>query len=415
MRRDFMRSIRKLALVVPSLHQGGGVPAVARFVWETAWRDGRWEVKPISLCQASDDPESSSLASPTSLLRAPQVGHRRWMGREIPHVGACFGELEFQRYRPRNALTELVADCDVIQVVCGSPAWANTVLGLGKPVSLQVATLARVERRMRDGNGRGAAAAWRRAMTRITDRMDERALRQVDAIQLENPWMLEHAQRANQGRSGVDIRYAPPGVDAALFHPHPARNPAFGHILCVGRLDDPRKNIGLVLEAYALLPQALRDRHRLVLAGAGGPPPSFWQRAAALGLQERAEFVHRPEQGALVALYQQAAVFALLSDEEGLGVVVLEAMACAVPVVSTRSGGPDGILTDGVDGRLVPLDDVAEMAKALAAVLVDPATNAAMGRQARATIERTYAQEVAGRAFLDVWDRLAAGATPCAA
>ena len=405
----------RLALIVPGAHQGGGVPAVARFVWETASRDGGWQVKPISLCMASDDPESTSLVNPASVFRAPQVGRRDWMGHEVPHAGAHFGELEFQRYRPRKALAELVSDCDVIQVVCGSPAWANTVLGLGKPVSLQVATLARVERRMRDGNGRGAAAAWRRMMTRITDRMDERALRGVDAIQLENPWMLDHAQRANQGRSGVDIRYAPPGVDAALFHPHPARNPASGHILCVGRLDDPRKNIGLLLEAYALLPQALRDSHRLLLAGAGGPLSSFWRRVAAIGLQDRVEFIHRPEQAALIEIYQQAAVFALPSDEEGLGVVVLEAMACAVPVVSTRSGGPDGILTDGIDGRLVPLDDAAALAAALADVLADPQANADMGSHARATIERAYAQDVAGRAFIDVWNRLAAGATACVA
>lgn len=404
---------RTLALVVPSLHQGGGVPAVARFVWDTLHRDGRWDVRPVSLCMASDDPESTSLVNPASVIRGPRVGQRMWMGREVPHVGARFGELEFQRYRPRKPLMNLLRDSDVVQVVCGSPAWANAVIGLGKPVSLQVATLARVERRMRDGSGRGIAAAWRRAMTQITARLDERAIRRVDAIQLENPWMLEHALRANQGRSGVDIRYAPPGVDADLFHPHPARNPAVGHILCVGRLDDPRKNIGLLLEAYALLPQALRSRHRLVLAGAGGPPPSFWHRAEALGVHDHVDFIHRPERAALIALYQQAAVFALPSDEEGLGVVVLEAMACAVPVVSTRSGGPDGILADGVDGRLVPLDDAVAMAGGLADVLGDPDANIAMGRQARGTIERRYAQDVAGRAFLDVWDRLAAGARPC--
>ena len=405
----------KLGLVVPGLHQGGGVPAVARFVWETATSDGAWDVKPISLCMASDDPESSSLIHLLSLWRAPQVGDRTWMGRMVPHVGAHLGELEFQRYRPRKKLTELVADCDVVQVVCGSPAWANTVVGLGKPVSLQVATLARVERRMRDGRARGAAATWRRVMTRITDRMDERALRRVDAIQVENPWMLEHAQRVNVGRSGVDIRYAPPGVDTTLFQPDPSRRPESGHILCVGRLDDPRKNIGLLLEAYVRLPQQLRDRHRLVLAGAGSPPPTFSQRATDIGLQESVEFVYLPTQAELVALYQQAAVFALPSDEEGLGVVVLEAMACGVPVVSTRSGGPDGILTDGTDGRLVSLDDAGAMAAALADVLVDPEANAAMGRHARATIERVYAQDVAGRAFLDVWDRLATGATTCVA
>lgn len=406
---------RRLALLVPSLHEGGGVPAVARFLWETAQRDGRWDVIPISLCMASDDPESTSVMNPATVFRAPQVGRRTWMGQDVPHVGARFGEFEFQRYRPREPLTALLADCDVIQVVCGSPSWANTVIGLGKPVSLQVATLARIERRMRDGNGRGAAAAWRRLMTRITDRLDERALRRVDAIQLENPWMLEHALRANFGRSGVDIRYAPPGVDAALFRPDSARNPSTGHILCVGRLNDPRKNIGLLLEAYALLPQPVRARHRLVLAGAGGPSPSFWERAAALGIRHQVEFIHRPEQPELVSLYQQASLFAFPSDEEGLGVVVLEAMACGVPVVSTRSGGPDGILTEGVDGRLVPLDDAAAMSAAMMDMLVDPQANALMGRHARDTIECVYAEEVAGRAFLEVWDRLAAGAGPCVA
>lgn len=406
--------MRKLALVVPSLHRGGGVPAVARFVWETATRDGTWDVRPVSLCMASDDPESSSLANVATLFRGPVVGKRTWLERDVPHVGARFGELEFQRYRPRSVLSELLSDCDVIQVVCGSPAWANAVLDLGKPVSLQVATLARIERRMRDGHGRGAVAAWRRTMTRITNRMDERALRRVDAIQLENPWMLHHVQEANLGRPGVDIRYAPPGVDATLFHPEGSRSPTSGHILCVGRLDDPRKNIGLLLEAYALLPQEVRQRHRLVLAGAGSPPQSFWQRAAGLGLLDRVEFIHRPDQGALVVLYQQAAAFALPSDEEGLGVVVLEAMACGVPVVSTRSGGPDGILTHGTDGCLVPRDDAAAMAMALCEVLESPRANVDMGREARATIERVYAREVAGRAFLNVWERLVAGDAACA-
>ncbi len=398
--------MNKLALIVPGLHLGGGVPAVARFVWETAQRDGDWEVKPISLCMASDDLESTSVVDPTSLFRAPHVGQRKWMGRDVPHIGARFGELEFQRYRPRKALSELVADCDVLQVVCGSPAWANAVLGLGKPVSLQVATLARVERRMRDTDSRGAVATWRRAMTRITDRLDERALRRVDAIQLENQWMLKYAQQANEGRPGVDIRYAPPGVDATLFHPHLGREPASGYILCVGRLDDPRKNIALLLEAYALLPKVLRERHRLLLAGAGGPPPSFWQRAEALGLQDRVEFVLRPEQAELIALYQQAAVFVLPSDEEGLGIVVLEAMACAVPVVSTRSGGPDGILTDGVDGYLVPLDSAAQMSERILVLLENRESNLRIGGNARRSVEKRYEDRVAGQVFVDMWHRL---------
>lgn len=93
--------------------------------------------------------------------------------------------------------------------------------------------------------------------------------------------------------------------------------------------------------------------------------------------------------------------------EEGLGVVLLEAMACAVPVVSTRSGGPDGIITDGDDGYLVPLDDAAALSSSLARLLQDSALNLGMGRRARATIERRYDERVAGEAFIDMWDRMA--------
>jgi glycosyltransferase involved in cell wall biosynthesis len=218
--------------------------------------------------------------------------------------------------------------------------------------------------------------------------------------------MLDHARRINAGRESVDIRYAPPGVDTEVFHPAPYREPQAGPVLCVGRLDDPRKNIGLLLEAYARLPQMLQERHPLLLAGAGAPNEDFWRRAHALGLQDRIRFIHRPTLGELVALYQQASVFALSSDEEGLGVVVLEAMSCGVPVVCTRCGGPDGIITDGVDGRLVPLGDAEAMAASLSELQSDSAANVAMGRAARATIERRYALDVAGKAFVDVWNRL---------
>ena len=113
-----------------------------------------------------------------------------------------------------------------------------------------------------------------------------------------------------------------------------------------------------------------------------------------------------PETAQLVKLYQQATAFALSSDEEGLGVVILEAMACGVPVVATRCGGPDGIITDGKDGFLVPLDDATVMANRLALLCTDAAMNKQMGRAARDTIEARYTDDVAGAAFVDVWDKL---------
>lgn len=218
--------------------------------------------------------------------------------------------------------------------------------------------------------------------------------------------MLEYARGLNEGRD-VDLRYAPPGIDATTLRP-PAertfqRDP---YVLCVGRLDDPRKNIGLLLEAYALISAPLRGRARMVLAGQAGPPESFWRRAENLGIRSSIEFIHRPARDELVKLYQQACVFALPSDEEGLGVVLLEAMACGVPVVSTRSGGPEGVISNGEDGFLIPLDNARTMAGAIERLLGDEQLNRAMGIRGRATIERRYADKIAGEAFVDVWEKL---------
>lgn len=395
-----------IGLVVPSLGQGGGVPAVARFVKDVVLYSDRYNLKLISLATSAQDECSVVISRPGSWWRGATSSQGTWEGLPFVHVGAVAIELEFQRYLPRRVLTEAVAGCDILQVICGSPASAYAVCGLDKPVSVQCATRARVERRRRDATPVGLAGWWRKGMTEITDRMDDRALRSVDAIQVENRWMYEYARELNEGRE-VDLRYAPPGIDAHTFCPAGERNlDRDPYVLCVGRLDDPRKNIGLLLDAYALIPEDIRSRLRLVIAGHAGPPDSFWQRAEALGLRGRIAFIHRPSRDELITLYQQASLFALPSDEEGLGVVLLEAMACGIPVVSTRSGGPDSLIADGEDGYLVPLNDVAALADRIVRLHRNVGLNRMMGQRARATIEQRYSKEVAGLAFLDVWERL---------
>lgn len=395
-----------IGLVVPSLEQGGGVPSVAEFICQTIERSSAFEYRLISLSSSARDEISVGLTQPASWLGGVRTDHGVWRGRPFTRVGAFASELEFQRYQPRPALTALLADCDLIQVVCGSPAWAWSVCGLGQPVAVQCATRAIVERRRRDATAQGFKAAWRRGMNRFTDRLDRKALQTVDAIQVENPWMLDYAREVNVGRD-VLIRYAPPGVDAEQFRPAAARdlrsNPS---ILCVGRLDDPRKNVELLLEAYASLPVALQQTTRLVLAGSAGPGPGFWARVNELGLSNRVEFIPFPDAEALLRLYQAASVFALSSDEEGLGVVILEAMACGVPVVSTRSGGPDGIITEGQNGFLVGLEDAQALADRLARLLSDETLNRRMGQAARETILRRYETGVTGQAFLEIYEEL---------
>ena len=133
------------------------------------------------------------------------------------HVGASFGEFEFRRYAPRPALEALIQDCDLIQVVAGVPAWAWPVIGLGKPVALQVATLARVEREKRLSLEHFPMREWRRGMTHLTTRLDNAALRSVDAVLVENQWMLEYARRVNSTRR--DCQVCATGCEHAAFSP----------------------------------------------------------------------------------------------------------------------------------------------------------------------------------------------------
>lgn len=398
--------MKKLSLVVPSLTQGGGVPSVARFLNRVANQSKIYQVQLISLSADSRDPTSVLLTSPSTWLRGVATQTGVWESAPYTHVGAFGGELEFQRYKTRGPLAELLVDSDLIQVVAGSPSWVNPVLGLGIPTSLQVATRAKVERRQRDSKPDGLAGYWRRWMTEFTDKSDDNGIRGADAIQVENNWMLDYCKAVARDGS-QDIRYAPPGVNCNTFQPgQQDRFQQEPYILCVARLSDPRKNVDLLLRAYSLLTAHARNSTRLVLAGSSSPPASFWTQAEHLGISKRISYIEKPSAEELVTLYQQARVFALPSDEEGLGIVVLEAMACGVPVVSTRSGGPDGIITHGVDGFLTALNDAADMAACLERLLADADMNRSMGENARRTMLMRFDEDVTARTFLDVWEKL---------
>ncbi len=382
------------------------MPSVAEFVCQAIERSGMADIQLVSLSTSARGEFGVSLTRPMSWLRGVRTHKGIWCGRPFTQVGVFASEFEFQRYQPRSALAKLLTACNLIQVVCGSPAWAWAVRELGKPVAVLCATRAIIERRRRDATARGLKAAWRSWMTGFTDRLDRKALQIVDAVQVMNPLMFSYAREVNPGRE-VIVRYTPPGVDVRRFQPAASRDPRLDpYILSVGRFSDPRKNVELLFESYVRLPGDVRETARLVLAGSTAPDLTFWARVRELGLIERVSFFAAPEPERLIDLYQSASVFALCSDEEGFGMVILEAMACGVPVVSTRSGGPDGIISDGYNGYLVDLDDADAIADRLARLLSDEALNRRLGDAARETILSRYEAGAAGKAFLETYDDL---------
>jgi glycosyltransferase involved in cell wall biosynthesis len=177
------------------------------------------------------------------------------------------------------------------------------------------------------------------------------------------------------------------GVDPGEFTPRPHRTR--GHrLLFTGRLAAV-KGLPILLEAVA----RLAPKHpniELLLAGDGPERPALEQRAAELGITDRVRFLGYQSSDQVRALLQETDVFTLPSFAEGVPVVLMEAMASGVPVVTTRVAGIPELVEDDVSGFVVPPGDVAALVAAIDALLRDPSLRSRLGAAGRATVEREF-------------------------
>jgi glycosyltransferase involved in cell wall biosynthesis len=164
--------------------------------------------------------------------------------------------------------------------------------------------------------------------------------------------------------SAISVCY--PGVP-----PWPRRDaePAPGVILFLGTLE-PRKNLGVLLDAYERLLSRRPDAPRLVLAGGITPDASaLVARARQAPLAGHVDLPGYVAPARRLDLYRQALVFVLPSHTEGFGMTAAEAMACGVPVVAANRGALPEVV--GSAGRLFDPDRSDELLHALEAVLAD--------------------------------------------
>ena len=171
-------------------------------------------------------------------------------------------------------------------------------------------------------------------------------------------------------------------------------------IVAAGRLAEA-KNYPLLIDALALLRATIPAR--LFILGQGELEGAIRVRIAERGLGDAVVlcgFQQNPWQ-----FIGQADVFVLTSHYEGFGNVLIEAMACGVPVVATASAGTRDIVRDGVDGLLVQQHDAAAVAAALAHVLGDDVTRHRLAAEARVGARRFALATVAAH-YDDVFGTL---------
>lgn len=194
----------------------------------------------------------------------------------------------------------------------------------------------------------------------------------------------------------------PPGTARSQSEPSlPARRV----LIAMGRLV-PQKGFDLLLEAFARLAPRHPDWNLTVL-GSGPMLATLKTQRESLGLNDRIQFA-----GAVAdpfSFLRSADMFVFSSRFEGFGMALAEAMACGLPAVSFDCPeGPSVLIRNGIDGVLVPPEDVNALTAALDRLMADPQEREKLGSRAPEVLERFSLSKILAL-WSELFDRVAQG------
>ncbi len=197
---------------------------------------------------------------------------------------------------------------------------------------------------------------------------------------------------------GLRVGVEPMPVDASLFSPGDLER-SHDRLLFVGRLNK-QKGIALLLQALA----TSKSGASLDVVGEGDDLAILQATARSIGIAERVRWLGAKPQEQLVPLYRTAAAVVIPSEDEGLGLVAVEAQLCEAPVVAFRSGGLVDVIADGETGVLTPPRDVAALAAAIDGLFARADKGAAMGRSGRAAALARFSPKVVAAHYASIYE-----------
>jgi glycosyltransferase involved in cell wall biosynthesis len=185
------------------------------------------------------------------------------------------------------------------------------------------------------------------------------------------------------------------GVDIEEFFPSTKnRNPDQFTIICVSRVT-PRKGIRFLIQAFKIL-SGRYDQTRLIIVGDGNEKKSLEDLVQSLDLKDKVEFAGAIGHDKVWEFYQRANIFVLPSLNEGMSNVMLEALACGLPIVATDTGGTKELLTDNLNGLVVKMKDSNDLAEKIEKLILNPELEKSMSLESRLLAEKLSWGKVAG-------------------
>lgn len=198
----------------------------------------------------------------------------------------------------------------------------------------------------------------------------------------------------NHETSFIEVPF---GVDSERFYPgQTEREPI---VLFVGALDKAHyfKGVEKLIEAFALISPNNRQA-KLVLVGKGNLEKYYYKLAVKNKIVDQLEIVNAASDQALANWYRRATVAVLpsINQSEAFGLVLLEAMSCATPVIASNLPGVRNVFKNKEHGFLIKPGDVAALADKIAYLLNNPVEAHRFGMAARQCIEERYSWHKVG-------------------
>ncbi|MAV86651.1 MAG: hypothetical protein CMM67_00235 [Rhodospirillaceae bacterium] len=315
-------------------------------------------------------------------------------------VGCRLPELEFTYYLPSKAWSTVINNYQRHIVVGGTVLTSYFLSYLGLPHLVWCASTMMEDRLERQRS--------MPLIRKIVDRfivcpvqhfMEQKILRGNGHLMAVSSYTRRTLISA--GGHPEKISSLPIPVNLEFFIP-PSDAPKPRVIGFAGRGGDPRKNLNLLFLTLKYLNE-FNSNFKLLLTG--DVELTFKPLIERLGILNKVSWTGWLEDNNLKNFYQKLDIFVIPSIQEGLNLSGLQAMACAVPVVSTRCGGPEDYVINDVTGSLVSFD-AKEMASAILSITEDREKRIKMGKNARKFVEENYSHKQFEQSLEKVWYKI---------
>jgi glycosyltransferase involved in cell wall biosynthesis len=189
---------------------------------------------------------------------------------------------------------------------------------------------------------------------------------------------------------GVDPDKFRPGLDGSAVRRKASAGPDDFLVLTVANLTQRRKRVDVLIRAISRLQD---ERLKLLIVGQGPLRAELDELADELGISSRMKTIDFVEESGLPQVYAAADLFVLASEEEGLGVPLIEAMSSSRPVIASRTSGLLSLIKDGQNGVFFETNNDEDLARKIAMVRDDADLRTRLAHAARDAAQDLFSQD----------------------